>query len=142
MPLHGQSIIAGKATPSSGGTFSATNPTTSETLVPVVQEATADLADAALRAADAAFDEFRAKSPEQRAALLDAIAAELEALGDELLQRAHAETALPMARLTGERARMTGQARLFAKLVREGSWLEARIDRPIPDRQPMPKPDV
>src|SRR6202012_2708646 len=42
----------------------------------------------------------------------------------------------------GERARMTGQARLFAKLIREGSWLEPRIDRPIPDRQPLPKPDV
>ena len=142
MHLHGQSIIAGKVTPSDGATFNATNPTTGEALTPVIHEATAALADAALRAADAAFDEFRAKSPEQRASFLEAIATNIEALGDELLQRAHAETALPMARCTAERGRATGQARLFAKLIRDGSWLEARIDRPIPDRQPLPKPDV
>src|SRR5690606_28540093 len=70
------------------------------------------------------------------------IASEIEALGDELLQRAHAETGLPMARLTGERARTTGQLRLFAQLVREGSWVDARIDRALPDRQPLPRPDI
>ena len=74
MPLHGQSIIAGKATPSSGGNFHATNPATGETLVACDPGSTSDLADAALHAADAAFDEFRAKSPEQRAELLEAIA--------------------------------------------------------------------
>ena len=142
MTLHGQSIIAGKVTPSDGGTFNITNPTTGETLAPVIHEASATLADEALRAADAAFDEFRAKSPEQRALFLEAIAANIEALGDELLQRVHAETGLPMARCNAERGRATGQARLFAKLIRDGSWLEARIDRPMPDRQPLPKPDV
>ncbi|MCE9519340.1 MAG: aldehyde dehydrogenase family protein, partial [Verrucomicrobia bacterium] len=142
MNLHGQSIIAGKVTPSDGVTFTITNPSTGETLAPVYQEASAELADAALCAADAAFDEFRATSLEQRAALLEAIADQIEALGDSLLQRAHAETGLPMARCTGERGRATGQARLFAKVIRDGSWLEARIDRPQPDRQPLPKPDV
>jgi NADP-dependent aldehyde dehydrogenase len=47
-----------------------------------------------------------------------------------------------MARLTGERGRAVGQARLFAELIREGSWVDARIDTAIPDRQPLPKPDV
>jgi 2,5-dioxopentanoate dehydrogenase len=142
MTLHGQSIIAGKVTASSGSTFSSLNPSTSEPLEPVFEEGSLDLADAALKAADAAFDDFRGQSAEQRAAFLDAIAVEVEALGDVLLERAHAETGLPMARLTGERGRMTGQARLFAKLLREGSWLEPRIDKAIPDRQPLPKPDV
>ena len=142
MTLHGQSIIAGKPTPALGETFHAINPATGETLEPPVHEALGSLADAALEAADGAFDEFRAKTPEQRAALLEAIADGVEALGDELLQRAHAETALPMARLTAERGRTTGQARLFAKLIREGTWLEARIDKAVPDRQPAPKPDV
>lgn len=142
MQLHGQSIIAGKVTSSGGATFHPANPTTGETLAPVIHEALEAQADAALRAADAAFDEFRAKSPEQRALFLEAIAVNIEALGDELLQRAHAETGLPMARCTAERGRATGQARLFAKVIRDGSWLEARIDRPLPDRQPLPKPDV
>jgi 2,5-dioxopentanoate dehydrogenase len=35
-----------------------------------------------------------------------------------------------------------GQARLFATLIRDGSWADARIDHAIPDRQPAPKPDV
>jgi len=142
MTLHGQSIIAGKPTPSDGEKYSAINFATGEKLAPEFHESPVSQADAALKAADAAFDDFRAKTPDQRAGLLEAIATQIEALGDELLQRAHAETALPMARLTGERARMTGQARLFAKLVREGSWLEPRIDHAIPDRQPLPKPDV
>jgi len=142
MTLHGQSIIAGKVTSSDGATFMASNPSNGEKLEPQFYEAGADLADAALQAADAAFDELRAKSAEQRAAMLDAIAVNVEALGDALLERAHAETGLPMARLTGERGRLTGQARLFANLLRDGSWLEARIDRAIPDRQPMPKPDI
>jgi 2,5-dioxopentanoate dehydrogenase len=32
--------------------------------------------------------------------------------------------------------------RLFADLVEEGSWVDARIDVPDPNRQPLPKPDV
>jgi len=63
-------------------------------------------------------------------------------LGDELLKRAHLETGLPEARLTGERARTAGQLRLFAQIAREGSWVDARIDHAIPDRQPAPKPDL
>lgn len=142
MNLHGQSIIAGKVTPSAGAIFHASNPATGATLAPQFHEAPSAHADEALRAADAAFDEFRSRSASQRADLLEAIAGQIEALGDDLLQRAHAETGLPMVRCTGERGRATGQARLFAKMIREGSWLEARIDRAIPDRQPLPKPDV
>ncbi|CAN5905664.1 aldehyde dehydrogenase (NADP(+)) [soil metagenome] len=142
MSLHGQSIIAGKVVASDGTTFNAFNPTTGEALLPAVTESPVSHADLALQAADAAFDEFRTKSLEQRAALLEAIADGMEALGDALLQRAHAETGLPMARVTAERGRTAGQARMFAKMIRDGSWLEARIDKAIPDRQPLPKPDV
>ncbi len=142
MTLHGQSFIAGQITPCAGDTFFAANATTGDKLQPDFEEANAVLADAALQAANDAFDEFRAAPVEQRAKLLEAIAQNIEAYGDELLNRAHEETALPMARLTGERARTTGQARLFAKLILDGTWAEARIDRAQPDRQPMPKPDV
>jgi NADP-dependent aldehyde dehydrogenase len=31
---------------------------------------------------------------------------------------------------------------MFAAVAREGSWVDARIDTAIPDRQPVPKPDL
>ena len=55
---------------------------------------------------------------------------------------AHAETALPTQRLAGERARTANQLRMFAALVREGSWVDARIDRALPARTPLPRPDI
>jgi NADP-dependent aldehyde dehydrogenase len=99
------------------------------------------LADSALGAAEAAFASYRKLEPERRAVLLETIAEELLALGDELLTLADRETGLGLPRLTGERGRTVNQLRLFASLVREGSWVDARIDRADPARQP-PKPDL
>src|SRR5205085_7950130 len=66
----------------------------------------------------------------------------IEDLGDDLLERGELETALPRARLTGERARTCGQLRMFAQIVGEGSWVEAVIDTGDANRQPLPKPDL
>ena len=140
--LHGNHLIAGQVISAEGPRFQALNPSTSQPLEPAFGEATDAQVDAALKAADAAFDELRAAGPDARAKFLDLLGDNIVALGDALLERAHAETALPMARLTGERARAVGQCRLFASLIRDGSWAEARIDHAIPDRQPLPKPDV
>lgn len=101
----------------------------------------ADVA-AACEAAEAAFDDYRAAPDEARAAFLDAIAEEIEALGDALIERAALESGLPLARLTGERGRTVNQLRLFAQVVRDGRWREARIDPALPDRQPLPRPDL
>lgn len=98
-------------------------------------------ADAALERAEAAFAGFRYTTPPLRARLLETIADGILALGDDLLQVADAETNLGIARLTGERARTVAQLRAFAELVREGSWVEARIDSADPKRSP-PKPDL
>jgi NADP-dependent aldehyde dehydrogenase len=122
--------------------FTAINPATGEPLAPNFAEATADDVDAALRAARAAFDATRGLDPRWPAGLLEAIARQIEALGDELLERGEAETALPGARLTGERARTCAQLRMFAEIVREGSWVEAVIDTADAQRQPLPKPDL
>jgi alpha-ketoglutaric semialdehyde dehydrogenase len=111
-------------------------------LNPPFGDATSAEADEAMQAADGAYDALRLATPETRATLLDTIAEEITALGDALLERAHAECALPMARLTGERGRAIGQLKLFAALIREGSWANACVDHAIPDRQPLPKPDV
>ncbi len=140
--LTGHHLIAGREAAAYHAPFQAMNPTTNQKLEPFFGEATADLADEALQAADGAFDSLRMASAETRAALLDHLADEIMALGDALLERAHQETALPMARLTGERGRAIGQCKMFAALIREGSWAQMSIDLPLPDRVPAPKPDV
>jgi NADP-dependent aldehyde dehydrogenase len=142
MDLHGKNLI-GRAQAGKGKiTFSGINPITSESLTPQFLEATDDEVNAALKLAEAAFQKTRELPAESTALFLEAIGEEILALGDALIKRAQAETALPQARLEGERGRTVGQLNLFAELVREGSWLEARIDRAIPDRKPLPKPDL
>ncbi len=140
--LLGLSLLAGKTGSTGGTVFHAVNPATGEPLAPDFHEASLAEVNSALNAAAAAFEIYRAVPAEQRAQLLDTIAAEIEALGDALLTRANLETGLPLPRLTGERARTCGQLRLFASVVREGSWVDARIDSALPDRQPLPRPDL
>jgi 2,5-dioxopentanoate dehydrogenase len=88
------------------------------------------------------FPVYRATSPETRALLLEKIAENIIALGDELLLKAAEETNIPVARLLTERNRTTSQLYAFAEMLREGSWVDASIDTAIPDRQPIPKPDI
>jgi NADP-dependent aldehyde dehydrogenase len=78
----------------------------------------------------------------KRAYFLETIAENILALGEDLLMQAHLETALPIARLTGERDRTINQLKLFASLLREGSWVEAVIDTALPDRKPLPRADI
>lgn len=92
--------------------------------------------------AQLAFLSYRNFDGKKKGAFLRAIADEIEALGQELITTAMRETALPEARIVGERGRTTGHLRMFAALVEEGSWVEARIDTAIPDRMPAPKPDI
>jgi len=63
-------------------------------------------------------------------------------LGDALIERASAESGLPRGRIEGERARTVGQLRLFVEVVRDGGWLDVRIDPPMPDRKPLPRADL
>jgi alpha-ketoglutaric semialdehyde dehydrogenase len=92
--------------------------------------------------AQAAFDSFRATTSAERARFLETIAEQIVALGDALIARAMAESGLPRARLEGERGRTVGQLKLFADLLREGSWQDLRIDSALPDRAPLPRPDM
>lgn len=140
--LHGQHLIGNQRSAESEDTFQSVNPATAESLPTIYREATAGEIDRAMKLAASAFDEFRSASIEQRAAFLEACADEVEALGQPLIEMTMAETGHPEGRCLGERGRTTGQARLFASLIREGSWLDARIDLPQPEREPLPKPDV
>ncbi|WP_423821104.1 aldehyde dehydrogenase family protein [Salinisphaera sp. SPP-AMP-43] len=91
-------------------------------------EATPEEVKAAANAAQQAFDTFSTTDPETRAQFLEVCADEIEALGDAVIREAMRETALPEKRLTGEVGRTTGQLRLFAKVLRRGDYLGARID--------------
>ncbi|QUS37228.1 aldehyde dehydrogenase (NADP(+)) [Falsirhodobacter algicola] len=100
------------------------------------------LVDEACAAAKAAAQGFAATTREQRAALLEAIADQIDARGDAITACGSAETGLPPARLQGERARTTGQLRLFASHIRAGDYLDRRHDPALPDRAPLPRPDL
>ena len=95
----------------------------------------------AITKARSAFEIYKRKSFEERAAFLDTIADEIMQ-SDELIQRAHLESGLPEARITNERGRTVGQLKLFASLLREGSFVEAIIDTAMPDRKPLPRSDI
>ncbi len=142
MQLDGRSIIAGKTAHATAKTFHATSPLNSSRLEPDFHEAAAADVDLAMRQADEAFEIFHRMPAQARADFIEMIAAEIMAAGDELLQRANAETGLPIERLTMERGRTCGQLKTFAALIREGSWVDARIDTAMPDRQPLPRPDI
>ncbi len=142
MLIHGKHLIAGAPSAAGSQTFTASSPLGLELTPSVFAEATEAEVDAALSEAEKAAPAFRNASPEVRAVFLETIAAEILETGDALLERAHAESGLPLDRLTGERGRTVGQLRQFAAVLREGSWCDARIDTALPDRQPLPRPDL
>ncbi|WP_442506544.1 aldehyde dehydrogenase (NADP(+)) [Novipirellula sp. SH528] len=140
--IQGKQLIGADWSGTNSDTFAATNPSTQALLDPPFHEASTEEIDRAMTLASASADVFSSTSFETRARLLDAIADGLMDAGQGLLDRCHAETALPMNRLLAERARTVNQTRLFAEMIREGSWVEAKIDQGDADRTPAPKPDV
>lgn len=139
--LHGKNFVAGSLG-DSDRTFVATSPLDRGDLPGRFCLASLEDVEAAITAAAAAAKPLAQTTGEARAAFLERIADEIMALGDALIERAGLETALPAARLTGERGRTVNQLRMFAALARDGSWVDARIDRAMPERQPLPRPDL
>jgi 2,5-dioxopentanoate dehydrogenase len=122
--------------------FRATNPATGEILDPAFAFAGASEVEEACTLAWDAFHVYRQTGLEDRARFLETIATKILDLGDALIERATAETGLPRARIEGERGRTVGQLKLFAEVVRSGEWLDVRIDRAVPERKPLPRPDL
>jgi alpha-ketoglutaric semialdehyde dehydrogenase len=142
MELTGEQIIGSMFSKQGSKTFKAVNPFDNQRLEPSYYEAAADEVDRALQLAQEAFPIYRKKKPLEKAAFLELIADEILAMGDELIQRCMKETALPEVRLRLERERTLNQLKLFSRILLEGSWVEARIDTAILDREPVPKPDL
>ncbi|SDF48196.1 aldehyde dehydrogenase (NADP(+)) [Phytopseudomonas seleniipraecipitans] len=142
MSVNGHNIIGGAYSARGLVNLQSVDATTGEALPYAFVEATPDEVDAAAEAAAAAYPIYRSLPATKRADFLDAIADELDALGDEFVATVCRETALPAGRIQGERGRTSGQMRLFATVLRRGDFFGARIDRALPNRQPLPRPDI
>ncbi|GGF20274.1 aldehyde dehydrogenase (NADP(+)) [Williamsia phyllosphaerae] len=140
--LTGQMIIAGELVTGTGDIVRGIDPATDETLEPGYAHGDTDDVRTATAAAAAAFGPYRGTSSAARADFLETIATNIEGLGETLISRACAESGLPVARITGEVGRTAGQLRLFASVLREGSWNGARIDPAMPSRAPLPRSDI
>ncbi|NHK27307.1 aldehyde dehydrogenase (NADP(+)) [Parvularcula flava] len=140
--LTGANLIAGEARAGAGGAFAAVDPMTGETLQPEYHHATKEDIEEACQLAGSAAGHMAAMTPDARADLLETIAEGLEAIKQDLVGRVMQETALPQARVEGELGRTCGQLRLFAEEVRAGHWQGVRIDHALPDREPLPRPDL
>jgi 2,5-dioxopentanoate dehydrogenase len=142
MELTGKSIVGEKLVGGGSKSFKGENPATGKQLEPAFYESSVNDVNAAIEKAHTAFAVYRTKSGKEKAAFLEAIADEIVAIGDDLIKRCMEETGLPEARLVGERGRTVNQLKLFAQVLKEGSWVNARIDTADPERKPLPKPDV
>ena len=140
--LRGLSLLGSRLASGRGPQFHALNPADGTQLPPVFYSATRDELDSAARRAADAFPVYSRLPGRLKAEFLRSIAANIEQIAELLVARAMQETALPAARLQGETARTCNQLRLFADLVQEGSWVDARIDPALPERRPLPRPDI
>jgi 2,5-dioxopentanoate dehydrogenase len=141
MALHGKNYVGHRLSAQGSRTFMAFNPRAAQALPTPFHQATDEEIDSALKLARDAVPVLRESTPEAIAALLEGIAGELEALGDSLIDQASSEAGFGRERLLNERGRTTGQLRMFADVVREGSYVDARIDPALPNRKP-PRPDI
>lgn len=141
-PLHGTSFIGFSRSSSTESCGHSLQPGSGTPLEPAYMSATPDEVERAMQLAAAAFPVYSNLTGKQRAAFLRAIAQEIEDVVEDLVERGQLETALPEARLRGETGRTTGQLRMFANHIEEGSWVDARIERADPDRKPIPKVDL
>ncbi len=138
----GNHLWAGSCQAGDGDSFHAIDAATGLPFGPAYREASATQDDAAVACAVAATDGLEAAPTSTRSALLRAIAAGLESLGGQLVEVCQRETGLPEARIQMERGRTANQLRMFADVVEDGGWRDARIDTADPTRQPLPKPDL
>jgi NADP-dependent aldehyde dehydrogenase len=140
--IIGHNYIGGQRSAAGKITVNSVDASTGDNLPYSFHQATLEEVDAAAKAAAVAYPTYRSLSAERRAQFLEAIADELDALGDDFVALVCRETALPAGRIQGERGRTSGQMRLFAKVLRRGDFYGARIDRALPDRTPLPRPDL
>lgn len=115
------------------------DPRTGEPVGDPVAETPDSEVDRVASAAAVAFPAWSALAAADRAVVLEKVADALDAESEPLVSTADSETALGVPRLTTELKRTTNQLRLFAEVLREGSYVEATLDSADPDIIP-PRP--
>lgn len=125
-------LIDGRWQPSSGKTFQATNPATREMLPDSYPLSPWSEVEAAIQAAHRASVATRGWPGERFARFLERYAERIEAKASELVEMAHKETALAKEPRLGkvELPRTINQLKLAAAAARDGSWVQATIDKP------------
>ncbi len=139
--IDGNMLIGQARRKTTGNAWRAMNPASGEYLEPAYGSSAPSDVEQACSLAAQAFDGFRSMGDHERAAFLERIADNILELGPTLIERAALETGLPVGRLEGERGRTVGQLRLFAQVLRDGSYIGARLDPALPERNPR-RPDL
>ena len=140
--ITGKSYIGNGFSADMGKAFKTFNPKLNLETEWTFYEATQDEVEKAVDLAWKAFMEFRYFSGIKKATFLREIVKNIEELGDDLVEVYCKETGLPEGRAKGERGRTCFQLRTFAELVEKGAWVRATIDTAVPNREPVPKPDL
>ncbi len=140
--IEGKQIIGFNLVAAGTETFQSFNPALNAKLDFLFTKATPEEVELACEKAAAAFQVYRKKSGVAKATFLESIAEEIKGLGSQLIDTCCQETALPTARIEGERGRTVNQLLMFARMLREGSWVDARIETADTSRVPLPKPDI
>ncbi|PTX63024.1 NADP-dependent aldehyde dehydrogenase [Kordia periserrulae] len=140
--ITGKNYIGNSLSAKGNKTYTTFNPQANTENKTIFTEATSEEINDAVDLASEAFKAYQRISGAKKAAFLNAIADEIIALDDELIQTYMSESGLPEGRAKGERGRTIGQLRMFAELLTEGSWVEARIDPAQPNREPNPRVDL
>lgn len=138
----GSQIIGYSNSGKGSESFFSFNPATGKSNPFQFLKATPGEVNLAAEKAAAAFQRYSKMNGAQKAHFLETIAEEIMNLGDELVAVCCDETGLPTARIEGERGRTVNQLKMFATLLKEGSWVDARIETAQPQRLPLPKPDL
>src|SRR5579875_2060142 len=142
MQMHGKNMIGWQLSSAGETTFRAYDPAKGEAMETLFHEATADEVDRAATLANEAALAMRDLDAERIADFLMSVHEKILGIGDQLIEMASRESGLDEARLKGERERTLNQIKMFAGVVKEGSWVDARIETALPDRKPAPRPDL
>ncbi len=140
--LHGKNLIGYLSFESGNSTFKTVNPHTNTENPTVFTEATLEEINLATQLAKSAFSEYQNFSNPSKHAFLNQISKNILNLGEDLIEMYCLESGLGFKRALAERARTLWQIKLFSNHLLNGDWVDASIDRAIPDRKPNAKPDL
>jgi alpha-ketoglutaric semialdehyde dehydrogenase len=140
--ITGKNLIGYSLSASNDKTFTGQGGSIDEINSVVFHEANSDEIHQAVTKACTAFSRYRHFSAEKKISFFESITSKLAASKDAIIKVTTQETKLSVNRLEGEMQRTINQVKLFANLLEEGSWVNAIIDTAVPERTPLPKPDI